>query len=227
MDDTAPSHPYRTWDGPVPSSRMLLAMTTRRTPTGAAVLQPRITSAITEAVMDELATNGYGRLSMEAVAKRAGVGKSALYRRWSSKQDMVIAVLSEFSVPLAEVVDTGSLRSDLLALVDALRDWFTHPHFSAILPDLTAEAGRNPALAAAIQAKIGEPRREQGVVMLRRAIARGELPADLNMEMALDFLPGPLFWRLSVRKVALGAGYEEDLVEFMLRALGATRSASS
>ncbi|MBN6041314.1 TetR/AcrR family transcriptional regulator [Amycolatopsis sp. 195334CR] len=195
-------------------------MTPRRTPTGAAVLQPRITSAIAEAVLDELAANGYGRLSMEAVAKRAGVGKSALYRRWPSKQDMVIAVLSEFSVPLAVVADTGSLRGDLLALVDALRNWFTHPHFSAILPDITAEAGRNPALAAAIQAMIGQPRREQGAVMLRRAIARGELPADLNMEMALDFLPGPLFWRLSVRKVALGSGYEEELVELLLRAMG-------
>ncbi|WP_228004731.1 TetR/AcrR family transcriptional regulator [Amycolatopsis sp. YIM 10] len=202
-------------------------MTARRTPTGAAVLQPRITSAITEAVLDELAANGYGRLSMEAVAKRAGVGKSALYRRWPSKQDMAIAVLSEFSVPLAEVADTGSLRGDLLAMVAALRDWFTHPHFSAILPDLTAEAGRNPALAAAIQAMIGEPRRRQGAVMLRRAIARGELPADLNLEMALDFLPGPLFWRLSVRKVPLGPAYDDELIEFLLRALGSTPAASA
>jgi AcrR family transcriptional regulator len=59
---------------------------TRRTPTGAAVLQPEITKAITGAVFDELADQGYARLSMEAVAKRAGVGKSALYRRWPSKQ---------------------------------------------------------------------------------------------------------------------------------------------
>ncbi|AXB48519.1 TetR/AcrR family transcriptional regulator [Amycolatopsis albispora] len=202
-------------------------MTTRRTPTGAAVLQPRITSAITDAVLDELAVCGYGRLSMEAVARRAGVGKSALYRRWPSKQEMVLAVLSEFSVPLAEVPDTGSLRGDLLATVDALRDWFTHSHFSAIFPDLTAEAGRNPALAAAIQAMIGEPRRRQGAAMLRRAIARGELPADLNLEMALDFLPGPLFWRLGVRKVALDPGYREELVEFLLRALGSGSSSGS
>ncbi|GAA3156686.1 helix-turn-helix domain-containing protein [Nonomuraea salmonea] len=62
----------------------------RRTPTGAAVLQPQVTEAITEAVLDELAENGYARLSMEAVAKRAGVGKSALYRRWASKQEMAM-----------------------------------------------------------------------------------------------------------------------------------------
>src|SRR5688500_14215538 len=67
-------------DGTVPSSPMMCVMT-KRTPTGAAVLQPQVTSAITEAVLDELALHGYGRLSMEAVAKRAEVGKSALYRR--------------------------------------------------------------------------------------------------------------------------------------------------
>ncbi|MDI5978999.1 TetR/AcrR family transcriptional regulator [Amycolatopsis magusensis] len=195
-------------------------MSSRRTPTGAAVLQSRITSAITEAVWDELAAHGYGRLSMEAVAKRAGVGKSALYRRWPSKQDMVIAVLSEFSVPRAEVMDTGSLRGDLLATVHALRDWFTHPRFSAVLSDLTAEAGRNAALAAAIQETIGGPRREHGAAMLRRAIARGELPDDLNIELALDFVPGPLYWRLNVRKMALDPGYSEELVDFLLRGLG-------
>ena len=111
---------------------------TKRTPTGAAVLQPQVTSAITEAVLDELALHGYGRLSMEAVAKRAEVGKSALYRRWPSKQDMVVAALSEFSVPLAEIPDTGSLRGDLLATVTAVHDWLSHPRFGTILPDLTA-----------------------------------------------------------------------------------------
>ena len=60
-----------------------------RTPTGAAVLQPEVTQAITDAVLHELAEQGYGRLSMEAVAKRAGVGKSALYRRWASKDEMI------------------------------------------------------------------------------------------------------------------------------------------
>ncbi|MBY8848442.1 TetR/AcrR family transcriptional regulator [Saccharothrix longispora] len=194
---------------------------TRRTPTGAAVLQPRITSAITEAVLDELAEHGYGRLSMEAVAKRAGVGKSALYRRWPAKLDMVVAVLSEFSVPLAEVADTGSLHGDLAATLRAVRDWLTHPRFAAILPDLTAEAGRNPVLAGAVRTTIGEPRRALGAVTLHRAVERGELPADLDLELALDLVAAPLFWRLSVRRAEVEPDYLDRLAEHLLRALGA------
>ena len=67
---------------------------TRRVPAGAAVLRGEITTAIRQAVMQELAEVGYGRLSIEAVARRAGVGKTAVYRRWSSKLEMVLELVS-------------------------------------------------------------------------------------------------------------------------------------
>ncbi|MFI7004213.1 TetR/AcrR family transcriptional regulator [Nocardia sp. NPDC050175] len=193
----------------------------RRTPTGAAVLQPQITTAVTEAVMAELATNGYARLSMEAVAKRAGAGKSALYRRWPSKQDMVIAVLAEFSVELAEFADTGALRTDLMASLRALHEWLTHSTMATILPDLTAEAGRNPVLAEAVRTTIGEPRRALGTQLLRRAIEREELPADTDVEMALDLIAGTMFWRLNVRHAEEGPDYLDRLADHLLRALNA------
>ena len=136
-------------------------MTTRRVPSGAAVLRPEMTAAITEAVLDELAEQGFSRLSMEAVAKRAGVGKSALYRRWASKQDMALAVIAEFSVAKATFPDTGSLRGDMRAALDALMDWLTHPRFSRILPDLVAEMARNPELAALVESMTGGPRRDR------------------------------------------------------------------
>ncbi len=191
----------------------------RRTPTGAAVLQPEITRSITEAVLDELAEQGYARLSMEAVAKRAGVGKSALYRRWPAKHDMVMAVVSEFSLDHAATPDTGSLRGDVRALLDAVFDWLTHPRFARILPDLVAESARNPALREAITATIGAPRRERGVEVLRRAIDRGELAADLDIELALDLLAAPLYWRQSVRGASIEPGYLDALAETLLRAL--------
>ena len=197
----------------------------RRTPTGAAVFQPRITSAITEAVLDELAAHGYARLSMEAVARRAKVGKSALYRRWPSKQDMVISVLSQFSVPLADIPEGRSLREDLLATLRALHDWLTHPRMATVLPDLTAEAVRNPALADAIRTTIGEPRRALGAATLRRAVGRGELPADLDLELALDLLPAPVYWRLHVRHVKLEPDYLDRLADHILRALDARPAA--
>lgn len=194
----------------------------RRAPSGAAVLQPQITAAISEAVLDELAAHGYGRLSMEAVAKRAGVGKSALYRRWPSKQDMVVAVLSQTAVPPAAPPDTGSLRGDVRALLESLWQWLVHPRFALILPDVTAEAARNPALAELIRTAIGEPRRALGAEVLRRGLRRGELPADVDLELALDLLPGPLYWRRTVRQVPAEPDYLDRVTEHVLRALAAT-----
>ena len=190
-----------------------------RTPTGAAVLQPEVTQAITDAVLHELAEQGYGRLSMEAVAKRAGVGKSALYRRWPSKHEMITAVVAEFSITRTGLKDTGSLRGDLRLTLQAVHDWLTHPLFSRILPDLVAEGARHPANAERTSTAIGGPRRELAEVMLRRAIDRGELPEDTDLEMALDLLAALIYWRLVVRQAPPGPDYLEKVAETILRAL--------
>lgn len=191
----------------------------RRVPTGAAVLQPEITSAITEAVLDELAEQGYARLSMEAVAKRAGVGKSALYRRWSSKQDMALAVVAEFSVGQAEFADTGTLRGDIRESLDALVAWLSHPRFSRILPDLVAEMARTPALSELVAGMIGQPRRDRGLVIFQRAIRRGELDPETDLDLALDLLAAPIYWRLTVRDGDVEPGYLDKLTALISRAL--------
>jgi AcrR family transcriptional regulator len=197
---------------------------TPRTPTGAAVLKPSVTRAITQAVLDEWSEQGYGRLSMEAVAKRAGVGKSALYRRWPSKQEMAMAVVSELMVAAAIAPDTGSLRGDLRAALDTLMAWLTHPYFSRILPDLVAESARNSELASLSEAMIGAPRRERGRVIYERAIERGELPADSDLELVLDLVAAPIYWRLIVRGVEAGPGYLDELADMLMRALTGPRA---
>ncbi|MFC4607336.1 TetR-like C-terminal domain-containing protein [Streptomyces maoxianensis] len=105
---------------------------------------------------------------------------------------------------LAVVPDTGSLGGDLRASLDALMEWLTHPRFSRILPDLVAETARDPELGEFSKAMIGAPRREVAMEMFQRAIERGELPADTDLELALDLLAAPVYWRLIVR--ADGAG---------------------
>ncbi|MCZ8380131.1 TetR/AcrR family transcriptional regulator [Mycobacterium sp. CPCC 205372] len=191
----------------------------RRPPTGAAVLQPTVTASITEAVLDELADLGYARLSMEAVAKRAGVGKSALYRRWSSKQEMALAVLAEFSIDQAPAPDTGSLRGDLRESLDAVARWLSHPRFSRILPDLVAEMARNPELSDLVEGMIGRPRRDRGAVMLQRAMRRGELAPDTDLDIALDLIGAPVYWRLTVRDADAEPGYLDKLADMLVRAL--------
>ncbi|MFI0776518.1 TetR/AcrR family transcriptional regulator [Streptomyces sp. NPDC021212] len=193
----------------------------RRAPSGAATLRPDKTEAIRAAVLDELAEHGYGRLSMEAVAKRAGVGKSALYRRWSSKQQMVIAVASEPSVAMVDLPDSGSLRGDVLAALRAVADWLTHPQLGRIIPDLVVEARRDEALARALADSIGGPRRARAVALLDRAVARGELPPDTDRELALDLLAAPVYWRIAVRGVPPEPGYLERTADLVVHALSA------
>ncbi|MFD7504333.1 TetR/AcrR family transcriptional regulator [Streptomyces sp. NPDC059850] len=193
----------------------------RRAPSGAATLRPAKTEAIRAAVLDELAEQGYGRLSMEAVAKRAGVGKSALYRRWPSKQQMVIDIASELSVAMVDLPDSGSLRGDVLAALRAVADWLTHPQFSRVLPDLFAEARRDEALSQALAVGIGAPRRARAVALLDRAVERGELPPDTDRELALDLLAAPVYWRIAVRGVPPEPGYLERTADVLVHALSA------
>ena len=185
------------------------------------MLQPGITAAISDAVLAELVDRGYARLSMEGVAKRAGAGKSALYRRWPTKEDMVIAVIAEVSLPLADVPDTGSLRGDIRATVQAVADWLTTPPFSRILPDLVAEGARSPDMGRAAARTIGEPRRALGRAKLATAIARGELPADTDLEMAEDLMAALIYWRMVVRHAPVEPDYLDRVTDTILRALGA------
>src|SRR5215475_9177578 len=119
----------------------------RRVPAGAAVLREDITDAIRAAVFQELAEGGYGRLSIEAVARRAGVGKTAVYRRWSSKLEMVIEMVSSVAGERMDLPDTGSLRDDIEMILLIAGKALRHPLAWKIIPDLLAEAARNPGIA--------------------------------------------------------------------------------
>ncbi|MCZ4519353.1 TetR/AcrR family transcriptional regulator [Rhodococcus ruber] len=192
-------------------------------PTGAAVFSSTVTHSIVEAVLDEFSEAGYGRLSMERVAKRARVGKSALYRRWPSKEEMVIAVLSEFSVGVSEAPDTGTFRGDLRATLGQFVDWIDDPRFSKILPDLVAESARNHRLGELHTQMIGTPRRERAVQIFERAVARGELPEDMDVELALDLVAGPLYWRSTVRGADVDSAYLDHLTDVIVAALTGSR----
>ncbi|MFJ2755404.1 TetR/AcrR family transcriptional regulator [Nocardioides sp. NPDC087217] len=194
---------------------------TQRAPSGAAVLQPDVTAAIVTAVLGELVERGYARLAMEGVAKRAGTSKSSLYRRWPTKQDMVLAVLADISVPMADVVDTGDLRRDMRAAAESMAAWLAAEPYAKIIPDLIAEAHRTPALAEAISISIAEPRRAHLRSLLTRAIDRGDLPADTDLEMAQDIVAALIYWRLVVRQAPVESHYLDHVTDTALRALRA------
>jgi AcrR family transcriptional regulator len=165
---------------------------------GGPVLQAEVTDAITKAFFEELAEVGYGRLSIDAVARRAGVGKAAIYRRWKSKLEITLALTSHVAVAAVDIPDTGNLRDDIRQYLATARAALTHPLAQKIIPDLLAEAARNPTLTDALLAMVQNPRRAKAAQLVERAIARAELPADTDIGMCLDLLAGPLYWRLIV-----------------------------
>jgi AcrR family transcriptional regulator len=168
-----------------------------RRPSGAAVMQTDVTDALTREFFEEWARVGYAALSLERVAKNAGAGKAALYRRWPSKVAMASDLLSKVGLTLFELPDTGSLEADLFAFLLSLRRVLRHRVIQRVILDLHAEIGREPALEAAVR-PFQEARRKRVGTLIDRAIARGEAPMTLDRETAADFMVSALYWRVVV-----------------------------
>lgn len=186
----------------------------RRAPTGAAVLQPSVTDAITTAAATELVRHGYARLTMDGVARSAGVGKSALYRRWPSKLEMVVDLLAQLSVPTGPAPDTGTLRGDIRAMLQRTADWLTDPRVHAVLPGLIAESTANPALAEATQQHVTRPRLAWAQAVLQRAHERHELAAG-DIHVLTDLLVATLFWRTTHGRI-VDAHYLDQLTHVLI-----------
>lgn len=169
----------------------------RRKPSGAAVKRPELTEALYRAFFMEWAERGFAAISLEQVARRAGAGKAAIYRRFSSRHEFADQALSALALDIAIAKDHGSLTADMLGLLVRLRIVLRHPIVRRILPDLHAEAARSPEMRS-INTRLAEARRDRAREMLDRAIQRGELPETVNFDLALDLLAGPLYWRMVV-----------------------------
>ncbi|SBT94032.1 transcriptional regulator, TetR family [Streptomyces sp. DI166] len=202
-------------DGPQPRPR-------RRAPAGAAVLRADVTEAIRAAVFEELAAVGYARMSIEGIARRAGVGKTAVYRRWRSKLHLVLDVVSVLAVQGLPTPDTGSLEGDLRLLYEVSSRALRHPVASQILPDLQAEAARNPEIAEALQKALREGQDGVASGIVAAAEQRGELRAGIDHDLALDLISGPLYWRsVVIRSPKLPKDYLASLTRATAGALRA------
>jgi|SRR5882757_7709812 len=195
----------------------------RRAPAGAAVLREGVTDAIRAAVVEELATVGYGRMSVESIARRAGVGKAAIYRRWPSKLPIVLDVVSALALHGMPTPDTGTLLGDVQQLLGATARVLQHPLAAQIIPDLLAEAARTPEIAQAVHSAVRDTQRAIAATVVARAVERGELSPDTDVDLALDLASGPLYWRLVMVRTTLPSGYLDGLAAATAAALSAAR----
>jgi AcrR family transcriptional regulator len=154
----------------------------------------RCDAAIITATLQALAASGFTGLSMEAVATRAGVGKATVYRRWPTKEALVADALGTLADTF-EPVDTGSLRGDLVAWLNAVRRHNIQTLSGRIMPRLLAEKEAHPELFDTYRRRVLAPSRERVAAVLRRGVDSGELAHDLDIDLVTDMLVGPITYR--------------------------------
>jgi AcrR family transcriptional regulator len=172
--------------------------------------------AILRAAADLLLDEGAAQVSMDAVAERAGVSKATIYRWWPSKERLALDALLEWAATGISPRDTGSLRADLLSLV---RPWVREIRrrpFARVIAELLTEAQSDPAFAEDYRRHFVEPRRAPMRAAFERAIARGEVPADLDVEVALDLVYGPVYHRLLHGHAPLTDRFAASVVDLAL-----------
>ena len=155
-------------------------------------------AAILEAALQVLVRDGYRALSMEAVRTLAGVGKATLYRRFQSKAELAKAVVGHLHHGIGAPADTGSLSEDLRALRAAALAAARTTQAPLFLPRMLTDAAEEPELHAIIRATLVDPRRAAVGTILERAVARGELRKDLDLDVLIDLLAAPYLYRLLI-----------------------------
>lgn len=174
----------------------------------------RVVSAVLAATIDELVTAGYRALSIEAVAARAGVAKTTVYRRWPTRAELVRAAFADTVARQTVVPDTGSVREDLVLYFASLAKKLASPIGRGLLRLIFAE-GDDPELAELVR-QVRAERKKLPRGLVERAITRGELPRHVDVAYLLDALGGAVHYRVFVLGQALG---RRELALFVDRAL--------
>lgn len=182
----------------------------------------RSRQAVLAAARELVSELGYAKVSIEAIAARAGVGKQTIYRWWPSKG----AVIFDSFLALSEgedengvrLPDTGDIEADLKTVMRATVAEFADPAFEAPVRALNMEIIADPALAEAYREKLAGPVDEAKKDRLRSAQRAGQLVADADLDLVLEVLYAPLYQRWLHRSGPLTPQYADALVETTLRA---------
>lgn len=174
----------------------------------------RVVSDVVAAALQVFAERGYAGFSMDEVATRAGVNKTTVYRRWPTKADLVGAALFSLRDHDPELPDTGSVREDLIRILCQRVPEMVTPHRRAIM-NAVLLSHAEPELQSVLQ-RLRRERPAIPAVVLDRAVARGELPADVDRRLVVEALLGPLHTRAYLKREPISDGYVTALVNLVV-----------
>jgi AcrR family transcriptional regulator len=187
---------------------------------GAATPRPRSRSekAILEATRELLAEGGVHRLTVEGVARRAGVAKTTIYRRWRGKRELALAVLIDMVETVAAVPDLGDTRRELVTFVDATVRILGQTLMGRVMQGLVSDLAADPQLARAFQERVVALRIAEVRRVVERGIERGDLRPDTDVELAHELLFGPVYYRLLLSGAPLDGRLATHIVDAFMSA---------
>lgn len=197
---------------------MSAADTSRAEPSPAPRGRPRskeLDASILTATLELAAEVGINGMSMDDLAQRAGVSKASIYRRWPSKELLVIDALRSAMGPL-DAVDTGDVGGDLRAILGDLVERFSSKdRMRDILPHLIEVATHDPALRVELDAYT-QLRRVPMRTILERGVARGEISPDVDLDTLIDALLGPIIYRRLLTGGTIDTAFIERLMALVV-----------
>ncbi|MFE3291184.1 TetR/AcrR family transcriptional regulator [Rhodococcus sp. NPDC059234] len=181
----------------------------------------RARSAILAATAELVSEVPYPRLTIEAIAARAGVGKQTIYRWWPSRGSVVFDAILELSggPEGSGLPDTGDIAADLRLFLRSTVAEMAEPRFDGFLRALYVEIQQDPALAEGYRTQLLEPQRRVVRDRLQRGVEAGQLRDDVDLELAVDLLVGPVQMRWSLGLSGLTEDYADALLDLVLAAL--------
>lgn len=176
---------------------------------------PDARAAILQATRELLLEVGYPNLTIESVARRAGGGKSTIYRWWTSKGALVLEATSQY-LEIGVVPDSGDTEEDLHVAITQLIDTFSRRLASIVIFAVIAHLEDDPSMAATFRDTWVYPWRKSAAEAIDRGIGRGDLPADADSGLLLDVIVGTVFQRTLVTAEPQTAGLAEALLGIIL-----------
>ena len=176
-------------------------------------------AAILAAAASILRELGLREMTIDTVAARAGVSKATIYRWWDSKAELALDTMLAEALHLLPLPDTGSLAGDVRARARATVRAFRSPTLGPVFASLIGEAQADPDFAIAFRDRVIRPLRDASREIFKRAIARGEVAEDVPVEVALDLLVSPAYYRLLLRTGPLDVRFADQVADLLLTGL--------
>ncbi|WP_313152597.1 TetR/AcrR family transcriptional regulator [Lacrimispora sp.] len=176
--------------------------------------------AILTASYDLLLLNGFHSITVEGIAERAGVSKATIYKWWPNKAAVVLDGFFAATESMLEVPDTGSAKEDLLVQSSNLAAFLTSSK-GKVITELIAEGQSDENVAKEYRNRYFNPRRLISQHILERGMERGELKKDLDIELSIDLIFAPLFYRLLITGEKVDSAFVEQMISYAFAGLNA------